>query len=294
MSFSSGDATPGSGGGSGTITSVNGQTGPVVTLGASDVSAVPASYLDTSTTLASNSDSKVPTQKAVKTYVDNSVIGLLDLKGSTDASSNPNYPAASKGDAYYVTVAGKIGGASGTSVDVGDVYVANADNAGGTQAAVGTSWFLLEHNLVGALLSANNLSDLTSAAAARVNLGLSASSAKVLYVAQDTGNNSNDGSFFRPFLTIQAAINAANVLAAYYAQVIVLVAPPTGNGYVENLTLSQQGVVLQAMSDLYRSDSCLVRGNLTINLTGTSGGANYIAESNAVYIHGFTFFNGGS
>jgi hypothetical protein len=50
-----------------------------------------------------------------------------------------------------VTVAGKIGGASGKSVDVGDVYVASADNAGGTEASVGTSWFVLEHNLVGAV-----------------------------------------------------------------------------------------------------------------------------------------------
>lgn len=123
-------------------------------------------------TLASNSDTKVPTEKAVKTYVDTAVTGLLDFKGSTDCSANPNYPAASKGDAYVVNVAGKIGGASGKSVDVGDIYLATADNAGGTEASVGTSWSVLEHNLVGALLSANNLSDLASASTARSNLGL--------------------------------------------------------------------------------------------------------------------------
>lgn len=87
-----------------------------------------------------------------KAYVNSLVAGLLDLKGDTDASANPNYPSASKGDAYYVTVAGKIGGASGKSVDIGDVYVAKADNAGGTEASVGTSWFVLEHNLAGVLL----------------------------------------------------------------------------------------------------------------------------------------------
>jgi hypothetical protein len=38
------------------------------------------------------------------------ITGLLDFKGSTDASANPNYPAASKGDFYVVSVAGKIGG----------------------------------------------------------------------------------------------------------------------------------------------------------------------------------------
>ena len=128
--------------------------------------------VSTDGTLASNSDTLIPSQKAVKTYVDNAVTGLLDFKGSINCSTNPNYPAASKGDAYAVSVAGKIGGASGVSVDVGDMIVASADNAGGTQASVGSSWFILEHNLQGALLSANNLSDLANAATARTNLGV--------------------------------------------------------------------------------------------------------------------------
>lgn len=127
---------------------------------------------DTDTTLAANSDTRIASQKAVKAYVDLAVTGLLDFKGATDASSNPNYPAASKGDTYVVSVAGKVGGASGKSVDVGDMYVATADNAGGTEASVGTSWVVLEHNLQGALLSANNLSDVASAATSRTNLGL--------------------------------------------------------------------------------------------------------------------------
>lgn len=102
--------------------------------------------LDTDGTLAANSDAKIPSQKAVKTYVSTAVTGLLDLKGATDCSANPNYPAASKGDFYIVSVAGKIGGGSGTSVDAGDAYFATADNAGGTEASVGTSWSKLEHN----------------------------------------------------------------------------------------------------------------------------------------------------
>jgi hypothetical protein len=109
---------------------------------------------------------------ANKTYVDNAVVGLFDYKGGTDASANPNYPAAVVGDTYRVTVAGKVGGASGKSVDVGDVYLAVADNAGGNEATVGTSWIVIEHNLVGALLASNNLSDLANAGTARANLGL--------------------------------------------------------------------------------------------------------------------------
>lgn len=107
------------------------------------------SVLDTDGTLAANSDAKIATQKAVKTYVDALVAGLLDFKGSTDASGNPNYPAASKGDAYVITVAGKIGGASGKTVEVGDFVIAIADNAGGTEAGVGTSWIVLQSNITG-------------------------------------------------------------------------------------------------------------------------------------------------
>lgn len=126
---------------------------------------------DTDTTLAANSDTRVATQKAVKAYVTAMVAGLLDFKGNISATANPNYSVALKGDAYYISAAGKIGGASGKTVEIGDVVVASADNAGGTEASVGTSWFVLEHNLVGALLTANNLSDVANAPTARGNLG---------------------------------------------------------------------------------------------------------------------------
>jgi hypothetical protein len=111
------------------------------------------------------------------------VAGLLDLKGSTDASANPNYPSASKADMYVITVAGKVGGASGKAVEVGDMLLALADNAGGTEASVGTSWVVLQANLIGALLAANNLSDLESAATARTNLGLAIGSNVAAYNA---------------------------------------------------------------------------------------------------------------
>lgn len=94
---------------------------------------------------------------ALQSYVDAAVVGLLDDKGNQDCSGNPNYPAASKGDIYTVSVAGKIGGASGITVEVGDAFRALADNAGGTQAGVGTSWAVVQANLVGALISGGAL-----------------------------------------------------------------------------------------------------------------------------------------
>lgn len=90
---------------------------------------------------------------ALTTDIDAAVVGMLEDKGNQDCSSNPNYPAASKGDVYTVSVAGKIGGGSGVVVEVGDTFRAIADNAGGAQAGVGTSWVVTEHNLVGAYVS---------------------------------------------------------------------------------------------------------------------------------------------
>lgn len=127
---------------------------------------------DNDTSLSANSTARVATQLAVKAYVDAAVTGLLDYKGNIACDANPNYPTALKGDSYVVSAAGKIGGASGINVAVGDFVVASADNAGGTQASVGASWFVLERNLEGALLAANNLADLINAATARNNLGL--------------------------------------------------------------------------------------------------------------------------
>ena len=136
----------------------------------SDTSTASMSFVVDEDNMVSNSATKVPTQQSVKAYVDTAVTGLLDFKGSTNASTNPNYPAASKGDTYVVSVAGRVGGASGKLVEVGDMYLATADNAGGTEASVGTSWTVLEHNLAGALLSANNLSDVASASTAFTNI----------------------------------------------------------------------------------------------------------------------------
>lgn len=111
--------------------------------------------LDTDVALTANSDTKIATQKAVKAYAD----GLLDAnnayqyKGGIDASASPNYPAASAGWTYKITAAGKIGGAGGVNVEVGDTLTALVDGtASGTQAAVGANWLITQTNIDGAVV----------------------------------------------------------------------------------------------------------------------------------------------
>jgi hypothetical protein len=111
--------------------------------------------LDTDGLLAANSDAKLATQKAVKTYVDAHLDAnnAFQYKGVLDCSTNPNYPAASAGWAYKVSVAGKIGGASGLVVEVGDTLICTVDStASGTQVAVGANWIILQTNIDGAMV----------------------------------------------------------------------------------------------------------------------------------------------
>lgn len=117
---------------------------------------------DTDGTLAANSDSRIATQKATKTYVDQ-IIAAQDamvFKGVIDCSANPNYPAADRGHTYRVSVAGKIGGASGTNVEAGDLLLCLTDGtAAGDQATVGTSWSIAQTNLDGAVIGPASATD---------------------------------------------------------------------------------------------------------------------------------------
>lgn len=87
---------------------------------------------------------------ALQTQIDNLTTAVnsgMKTPLPLDCSTNPNYPASDKGDTYQVTVPGKIGGASGLDVQIGDTIVCTANNAGGTQAAVGANYYILQANL---------------------------------------------------------------------------------------------------------------------------------------------------
>lgn len=117
-----------------------------------------ANVIDTDGTLAANSATRIPAQSAVKSYIDSNIeaANALQYKGALDCSTNPNYPAANAGHMYVVSVAGKIGGASGITVDAGDVLFCKTDStASGTEATVGAQWNIIQFNLVGALTAAN-------------------------------------------------------------------------------------------------------------------------------------------
>lgn len=109
------------------------------------------------TDMANAAAGKLADSLAIKTYTDGIVAAnnALTYKNDINCSTNPNYPAASVGDLYIVSSAGKIGGASGVDVEVGDWIVCKAANAGGTHAAVGASFSVIQTNIVGAIVDSN-------------------------------------------------------------------------------------------------------------------------------------------
>ena len=102
----------------------------------------------------SPSTTNAPSIASVKSYAD-ALIGANDAmvyRGVIDASTNPNYPAANRGDTYRISVAGRIGGASGPVVEIGDMIVALTDaTAAGTHATVGANWNIIQTNIDGAV-----------------------------------------------------------------------------------------------------------------------------------------------
>jgi hypothetical protein len=92
-------------------------------------------------------NTNIPTTLAVKNYVDTTVGSLGNLEGGFNATSATLPVAAGgtkKGDYWYVTVAGTPSGVSpSVTLAVGDVLIANQDNASTTNSS---QWVFLETN----------------------------------------------------------------------------------------------------------------------------------------------------
>lgn len=97
--------------------------------------------------------SGIPLSSAVKAYADTLIVGYLVYKGVIDCALNPNYPAADRGHVYVVSVAGRIGGASGMVVEAGDQLLCKTNSTpSGDQATVGAQWNIIQFNLDGAVV----------------------------------------------------------------------------------------------------------------------------------------------
>lgn len=140
-------------------------------------------------------------------------------KGTIDCSTNPNYPASDAGHTYRVSVAGKIGGASGPNVEVGDRITCNTDGtSAGTHGSVGSNWDILQINIDGAVTGqASSVEDelaLFSGSSGKVIKRASASgiallTSGVLSVLASSGSGNvarvNSPTFVTPVLGVASA-----------------------------------------------------------------------------------------
>ena len=108
------------------------------------------------TAVAGTNNTQIASTQFVKTEISATIASLdvMVFKGVIDASTNPNYPAGDAGHTYRISVAGKIGGASGINVEAGDLVLCLVDGtASGDQATVGTKWNISQVNIDGAVVS---------------------------------------------------------------------------------------------------------------------------------------------
>jgi len=113
-----------------------------------DIKQMPLAYLDTDAALTANSDAKVASQKATKSYVDGQIAAIqgqitagMVYKGTFDGSQTivaQGITTIQKGWFWKVTVAGTVSGVntpSGAGVSVGDMVIANVTKGSGITAA---------------------------------------------------------------------------------------------------------------------------------------------------------------
>ncbi len=106
----------------------------------------------TTTQSPSDNSTKIATTAYADSAVSTALTSVFKFKGVIDASGNPNYPAAAIGDTYRISVAGKIGGASGIDVTINDTVYCFIANGGGTQAAVGADFVIIHEDETGEVI----------------------------------------------------------------------------------------------------------------------------------------------
>jgi hypothetical protein len=156
----------------------------VIVFGAADWLAA-----QTSTAMSATYTSLDARFEAVESAIAGGASDVMIFKGIIDCSANPNYPAADAGNLYKISVAGKIGGASGPNVEVGDtIYCITDATIAGTQAAQGSHWVITQVNTDGAVIG--------PASATNNNLAVfDGTTGKIIKdsgVAAPTGTNTGD------------------------------------------------------------------------------------------------------
>jgi hypothetical protein len=207
-----------------------------------------------------NDPTLVPTQNAVKTYVDAFATGLLTDNGNYDPTITGDYPtsgntlsglAVQKGDLWYISADGTM---NGNSVLVGYSVRALINNAGATNDA---DWSISN---VGLGFVPENV--------ANKDITPTLGNSDILYPSQNAVKIYVDNA-------VQTAVPSTAEIIANKSQDITLaptstVLYPCNNAVVEYVT---NGVTLQTVTDAGNTTSQNIISNSTIESTSVSDGS---------------------
>jgi hypothetical protein len=189
-------------------------------------------------------------QIAIDAVADDAV--LISANGRTliDCSGNPDYPASNAGHVFEVSVAGKIGGASGKVVQVGDVITCyTANSPAGTQADVGANWGIEQGNVI----STADVPDSTNkryvtdaelavlAATSGANTGDSASDPAGTSATSAAKRLGNDAQYVRTTNGAQTLLGGSTVARAIIIHVEVDTTFAAGDGAAPLFSIGETG-----------------------------------------------------
>lgn len=106
-------------------------------------------------TIINLKDAVAPSDPVTKSQLDAQLSSVVRRRGGINCSGNPLLPASQPGDRWEVTAAGKIGGASGRDVDQYNEIVCTVASSGGTWAAEGSKFYLVQGDVEYATESAS-------------------------------------------------------------------------------------------------------------------------------------------
>jgi hypothetical protein len=265
-------------GGQDIVTKVNGlEVGADVTNAASvaaagavmesDTTTALMGFVDADVNLSANSATKIPTQNAVKSYVDGAVASGVAYQGSYNAATNtPDLDVAPAttdvGDMYTVTVAGTF---FTTAVEVGDVLIAEAANP--TSEA---QWTVVQANMTAATIKTTYETNADTNAFTDSHVSaVAANSAKVGITPTQAAN----------IVTNNAKVsNVSTNLSKTSTTTNVTVNSSDGaNIALGAATTSVAGVMTKALYDNVIANNAKVSNIVQTTITGNAGSADTAA-----------------